>query len=125
MSWTANRAIRTYNSENRRGELRIYGQNATYSFSRLHGSMACDVNHGVMVYVDHQYGNTRVVWAERARWAESNEAVSFRCDGLWVDATVPGTSEAAVMQALSTARARAPVAHPIPTRINLQEAVEV
>jgi hypothetical protein len=87
--------------------------------------MACDVQHGVMVYVDYQHQNTRVVWAQRARWAESSEAVSFRCDGLWVDVTVPGTSEAAVMQALSSARARAPVAHPIPARVDLQEVVEV
>jgi hypothetical protein len=78
-----------------------------------------------MVYIDHHSQNTRVVWAERARWAESNEAVSFRCDGLWVDATIPGTSEAAAMQALSTARARAPVAHPIPTHVNLQEVVDI
>jgi len=87
--------------------------------------MACDVQNGAMVYVDYQYQKTRVVWARRARWAESSEAVSFRCDGLWVDVTVLGTSEAAVLQALSTARATAPVAHPIPARINLQEVVEV
>jgi hypothetical protein len=78
-----------------------------------------------MLFVDREDAHTRVVWAERARWVESNEAVSFRCEGLWVDVTVPGTSEEAVMQALSTARARAPVAHPIPSRINLQEVVEV
>ncbi len=125
LSWTVNRAIRTYDSQNHRSELRIYGQNATYTFSRLHGSMACDVQHGVMVYIDHQHQNTRLVWAQRGRWAESGDAVSFRCDGLWVDVTVPGTSEAAVMQALSTARARAPMVHPIPARIDLQEVVEV
>ena len=87
--------------------------------------MACDVQHGVFVYIDHQHQNTRVVWAQRARWAESSEAVSFRCDGLWVDVTVPGTSEVAVMQALSTARTRAPVVHPVPARVDLQEVVEV
>jgi hypothetical protein len=87
--------------------------------------MTCDVQHGVMVYVDHQNENTRVVWAQRARWAENSEAVSFRCDGLWVDVTVPGTSESSLMQALSTARTRAPAVHPIPARINLREVVEV
>ena len=78
-----------------------------------------------MVYVDHQDEVTRVVWAQRARFAERTDAVSFRCEGLWVDVSVPGTSEAAVMQALSMARARAPETHPIPPRTELREVVEV
>ena len=87
--------------------------------------MACIVHNGVIVYVDHQDEATRVVWAQRARFAERTDAVSFRCEGLWVDVSVPGTSEAAVMQALSTARAGVPQAHPIPPRTELREAVEV
>jgi hypothetical protein len=87
--------------------------------------MACALHNGVMVYVDHQDEVTRVVWAQRARFAERTDAVSFRCEGLWVDTSVLGTSEAAVLQALSTARARAPQARPIPARTDLREVVEV
>jgi len=87
--------------------------------------MACDLANGVMVYVNYPDDETRVVWAQRARFVDNADAVSFRCDGLWVDVSVPGTTEAAVMSALSTARAQAPLTHPINPRINLREAIEV
>ena len=126
LSWTANRAIRTYESDNHRAELRIYGRDATYVFGRTSGALPCDIQNAVLVHVDHHSDQTRVVWSERARWIESGrESVGFRCDGLWVDVTVPGTSEAAVLRALSTARARAPASHPIPAGVRLQDVVEV
>jgi len=87
--------------------------------------MACEVANGVMIYVNYPNDETRVVWAQSARFVDNADAVSFRCEGLWVDVSVPGTSEAAVMSALSTARAQAPATHPINPRINRREVIHV
>jgi hypothetical protein len=125
LSWAENRPIRSYVSQNQRAEFRIYGEAATYTFNRINGSLLCEVNNGVFVYRDQQENATRVVYGQRTRFVASSGAVNVRCDGLWVDVEVPGTTDAALIEALSTARTTTPPTHPINPRVGLREVVEV